>query len=782
MPLNLVDGISSGLNTTEIIDSIISFERQNAVLFENQVEDKTNQVSTLKALQAKFVALSTEILKLTRRSTFEISTVNVSDETKLSASSTGKIGSGSYNVQILALARNQQIASQGISSESAAEFGIGTIAIQVGDGSIQNLTIDSSNNSLVGIKNAINNAKLGVTASIINDGSSSNPYRLIISANKTGLANKINITSSLTGGTDLDFVNSSFDAPETVSFNSGSDSQITLGGAAAYTGSQNKVYTFTVQGSGAQTIGTDTIDVNWTDGTNSGTIQVSTADTEVTLTGTGADGLTLSFSSGTLTAGDTFQVSTFSPLLQDAADAKINLGSTGGSGSPITVSSATNTFKDVIAGLEFTVYDTTDSGKSVTINTALDTTGVRSAVNEFIKRYNEVNDFIDEQNKFNQDTGESGFLFGDLTIQTLQNSLRRTLSNVVGGLDSQFNQLYSIGIRTLGTGRLSIANASRFEDALKNNLEDVIKLFTNSASSSSSFIEFMSATAETESGTSFNVDITQAASKGKFTGVNFTDLASTPIVLTSANNRLKFNIDGAESSEIILTEKSYESTTELINEIQEKIAADDKIGTRNSKVKWVSTGSGTGHIEISSNSYGKTSKVELVTSISNSAFSILGLTSGTATQGLDVAGTINGEAAQGAGQILTGKEGNEKTDGLKLKITLDDTQLVDGFDGTINVTKGLASRLNERVDSIIAVGEGTFDRKIKSVESQITELNKRVSDIDERLKIRRQTLTEQFIEMETALGELNSQGNFLSGQLNLINSNWSAIRGSRSNN
>ena len=106
---------------------------------------------------------------------------------------------------------------------------------------------------------------------------------------------------------------------------------------------------------------------------------------------------------------------------------------------------------------------------------------------------------------------------------------------------------------------------------------------------------------------------------------------------------------------------------------------------------------------------------------------------------------------------------------------MNSNQLVDGSEGTITVTRGLGSRLNDLVDSITAVGEGTFDRKIKSVEKQIESLNSRISAIDERLVIRRQTLLQQFFEMENALSQLNGQSQFLSGQISQLNQNWSAI-------
>ena len=62
------------------------------------------------------------------------------------------------------------------------------------------VTIDSSNNTLQGIASAINSANIGVTASIINDGSST-PYRLTLTSTATGASNSMKI--SVAGDTAL---------------------------------------------------------------------------------------------------------------------------------------------------------------------------------------------------------------------------------------------------------------------------------------------------------------------------------------------------------------------------------------------------------------------------------------------------------------------------------------------------------------------------------------------------------------------------------------------------
>jgi len=776
---NSIDGIISGLDTTAIVDAIIEFERRPALFMEIDQAQKTNIISTLKALQAKVFAFQSKSQILTYKASFEKSLVAVTDESYLTATASGRVGVGSYDLRVNSVARNHQIASQGFSADELNAFGTGIIEIGVGSASAQTITIDASNNNLTAIKDAINDAKVGITASIINDGSSSNPYRLILSADDTGLSNDISITSNLTGGANFNYSTTSFDAPENLVMDSGSSSQISLGASAAYTGSVNKAYTFTVQGTGSQTIGTDNITIDWTDGTDSGSIVVTQADFETDLVGAGADGLKLSFSAGELNAGDVFQVQTFASLLQESSNAEIQFGSTGGSGSPITVVSENNKFHNVIAGVVLDIKDETPTGEWVTVTTNVDVSGIKQAIKGFIDAYNDVSTFIDNQNKYTEETGESGVLLGDSIVQTMQSRLRSLFSTAVNTETDQFQYLSSIGIRTGADGKMSIKDSGRLEDALRENLDDVIALFTDSGYASTSAIELVLATTDSREGENYDVDITQAAAQGYYTGVGLTDPGSSSLVLDSTNNRLKITVNGRESEEIVLTAKSYDSSTELVNELQLRIDSDRSIGTAGLTVSWVDDGGGNGHLVLTSSAYGKTSKVAVNTSIDNNAAILLGLGAGVTTDGLDVEGTINGEEASGSGQYLTGDGDNETTAGLKLKITLDASQVGSGTEGTITLAKGVASKMNVLLTSLTKSQSGLLDSRISSYQGQVDNLADRIAEFDERLVLRRKRLLLQFQRMESVLGQLAAQGDYIASQVSSLNANWAQIAGNR---
>ncbi|MDH4134431.1 MAG: flagellar filament capping protein FliD, partial [Gammaproteobacteria bacterium] len=116
--------------------------------------------------------------------------------------STGAVA-GNYSVEVVQRASAQKLASQGFNNTSDA-VGTGTLTLQFGtwDGAVftangdkpaQNIVIDSAHASVAGVRDAINNARAGVTATIVNNGTN---YQLLITSNDTGKANSLKITVS----------------------------------------------------------------------------------------------------------------------------------------------------------------------------------------------------------------------------------------------------------------------------------------------------------------------------------------------------------------------------------------------------------------------------------------------------------------------------------------------------------------------------------------------------------------------------------------------------------
>lgn len=770
-----ISGLMSNLDTAEIIDALLTYDNKNVTLLQYDQAVKTNQITTYQAINAKLLAFQTQAKVISQSRTFQASTVTSSDEDYVRAIAGDDVALGSYTINVDALAQNHQIASQGFSEVEAAALGSGTVQISLGSGSATTITLDSSNNSLEALAKAINDAGLSVKASIINDGSETNPYRLLLTSTQAGAANEIHFDSNLSGSKTPDFTTASFDAVELLSFGSQATSTPILGAGASYTGSENKTYTFTIAGSGTQTVGDGDITINWSDGTDSGSFVVSGVDTEVALTGDGSDGLTLQFSAGALVGGEKFQVQTFAPLIQKAQDARVSLGSTSGGGSPISVTSSSNLVTGLISGVTLQLKKVTGSNP-VLITAERDTSNVEDQIDNYVSRFNDIISMMDDQFKYDPEAEEdAGVLSGDRTLLTMQTSLRSHVVSLVDGLDSDYRMLADIGIRMGSSGMLSVYDRDALRAAISDNPDAVLKLFSTSGESDHAKVTFLTAGQDTQVSTDgYEVKITQAAEHGYLRGGLISDPTATPIVIDSHNKHLQFTVDGIASEDIVLTEGTYNNFDDLVSELQDKINADDRIGHLGVTVEYIDTGN-EGMLRLESGSYGTGSRIVMGSSVTNNAFTILGLANGQSISGKDVAGTINGEEATGAGQILTGKADNDNTAGLKLKVELTAKDLITTDTATIKIIKGIGSKTWDLAESLTRTVDGAIARRTKALQNQVTDIEERVTDLQEQIELKRQRLMGEFTDLESLLSELDAQSSFLEAQLANITSNWNTI-------
>lgn len=171
---------------------------------------------------------------------------------------------------------------------------------------------------------------------------------------------------------------------------------------------------------------------------------------------------------------------------------------------------------------------------------------------------------------------------------------------------------------------------------------------------------------------------------------------------------------------------------------------------------------GSGHLVLTHDDYGSDSDFTL------SATGNLGLTNDTFT-GIDVAGTINGEAATGSGQVLTGNDDETNIDGLVVKYT----GTAEGIDvGTIRLTVGVAELFERALFSITDPYEGYVAFKEDSLQSSIDDFEVQIENMEAFLNRKLETMINRFVMMELALNEIQTQSDWLTGQLNASYSGW----------
>ncbi len=187
-------GIGSGLDVGSIVNQLVAAERSPTAARIDRTERQVNgQISALGTLRSAFDSLRTAVEKLAADDTALARKVQLPGEPNFSASAAAGAAIGSYEVEVLALATANKVSTSAYTDSDTA-VGTGTLTITSGETTL-NVEIDSENNTLAGIRDAINKAAdgKGVTATIINadDGA-----HLVFTATETGIANALSISAS----------------------------------------------------------------------------------------------------------------------------------------------------------------------------------------------------------------------------------------------------------------------------------------------------------------------------------------------------------------------------------------------------------------------------------------------------------------------------------------------------------------------------------------------------------------------------------------------------------
>jgi flagellar hook-associated protein 2 len=216
-----IDLTSSKLDVQTIVESIIYADKAPVRSMQSKITTLQSKISAYQSLNTKLSSLSDKVNTILYRSTeapnktpytyearladsiFAQCAVTSSNESAVLATTADATVSGDYSISVTSLAQAKSMISSGFADTGTTTLGVGAITITTGSGSPVEITITSANNTLSGVRDSINAAKAGVTATIINDGSASNPYKLLLRSEDTGTANAFTITNTLTGGAGL---------------------------------------------------------------------------------------------------------------------------------------------------------------------------------------------------------------------------------------------------------------------------------------------------------------------------------------------------------------------------------------------------------------------------------------------------------------------------------------------------------------------------------------------------------------------------------------------------
>jgi flagellar hook-associated protein 2 len=184
---------SANLDVNSIVSQLMTLERQPLTVIDNKEASYQAKISAYGTVNSALASLQSAISALTQPNLFKNLAVTATDINVVSGSATTSAVPGSYNIVVDQIAKNHTVRSTGAYTSSGDTFNTGKLSIQVGNAAAVDIDITGDNNSLSGIRNAINNANAGVTASIINDGTN---QRLVVTSKTLGSGGAVKITAT----------------------------------------------------------------------------------------------------------------------------------------------------------------------------------------------------------------------------------------------------------------------------------------------------------------------------------------------------------------------------------------------------------------------------------------------------------------------------------------------------------------------------------------------------------------------------------------------------------
>ena len=397
----------------------------------------------------------------------------------------------------------------------------------------------------------------------------------------------------------------------------------------------------------------------------------------------------------------------------------------------------TNQVSDVISGVTLNLLDS-DENATITLNVNRDYDGIKQKIQDLVEGYNKVMSFIAKQNTAAGEGKDNSPLYADSSLQTIKSTLRGVVLSGVGGLDSSLDHLSLVGIHIDKTGQLSI-DENELDGYLRTNFQDVVNLFAAQGTSTSSSLTYIASDLGMPEG-AYEVEITQAATRAATVGSGFSGTLGSDATITLTSS-------GGREESVVLS--AGWGMTSIVNAIN----SGNTLGV-------VAENEG-GQLRLTSSAYG------------SSGFSVsvsggnLGISDGSYA-GLDVAGRIRKQGAAewmtmtGKGQVLVGDD-EQDVKNLRLKYAGSDT-------GTFDFTfiKGVGEKLERTLYSMSDSLSGYVANKQKTLQNQMTKIDRRIDSMESRLTRYQETLMAKYTAMETMITQLQSQMTWLNGQIDSL--------------
>lgn len=797
-----VSGVGSGLDVNTIVSDLIKAERspveKRLDTREATLQAKLSAIGTFKGAVSDF---QSALSGVNSSSGFQSMTTSVGDTTLFTANATSVAQTGDYSIGVTQLAQaHKLVTAAGLFTNTTDTVGTGTLTFEFGSydnadntgdnptgtgtftanaaKTAKTVTLDSSNNTLSGVRDAINKANIGVRAGIVYDGSG---YRLTLTSTDSGAKNSLRISVTGDGDSDntdaaglsvlaYDPTNSTPVANMTRTVKA-QDAAVTVDGVNITSASNSVVgavpgVTLTLKKAGA-----------------SSTLSVA-QDTSATTKAVG-DFVTaynkLATTAKSLTAYDATDTTQNGVLLGDitvtAIMRQINSvftsAVTGATGAPRSLADVgvslqkDGTLKldgsklqaalaqspQAVAALFTRTGTTTDS--LVSFNSAkTSNTAATGTYNVFVSRLATQGQYIGGT------TGGGGAFTIDNTNHSFGITVNGTSATITLTDGSYTGAALAAQLQSQINADSTLAKAGASVSVGYDSGSDAFT-FTSNTYGSTSKVAFTTANADLGiiigSGTTgINAagaigSGSQVATQGYYTG-NALGAGVGSFTITGGSDTFAIKINDVQSGTITLSDNGGSPYTgaALAAHLQSRINADGSLINASALVS-INYDAGSGQFVVTSNAYGSASKVEF-TQINAALSTNLGISVGSGT-----AGQAGVAAATGSGRTLVG---TGDAAGIAVDILGGAATTTGSSRGTVSLSNGIAQRLDTLIsdflDSSGALGsrvEG-LNRQVKQISDQRTALDTRMTALEARYRA-------QFTAMDKLVSQLTATSNYL---------------------
>lgn len=228
-------GLGSGIDFGKLSEAILA-EKSRPI---SQIQARSAQIGktndAFKQLNAKLVTLTEAANALTNKEIGKGRQGSSSATDKVLPTVTATAATGTFDVTVTRLATSLAQASRVYASTNDTVLAGGattaTFELRLGDAATGTaITLNSANNTLKGLRDAINNANAGVSATIVDTDGSGTQNKLVLSSAATGAAGRVQLVETTATGTAADLALASLNPPGATTDFSALDAQFTVNG------------------------------------------------------------------------------------------------------------------------------------------------------------------------------------------------------------------------------------------------------------------------------------------------------------------------------------------------------------------------------------------------------------------------------------------------------------------------------------------------------------------------------------------------------------------------